>query len=148
VIYFDSTYLGRLYLREHGSAEVRQLAEERGGVISCIVGQLEVASIFHRKLREGAISRGDYEKLVMQLGHDLERKVWRWLPVTDELLSQARPAYGLLPSTVYLRAADALHLTCAREGGFSEIHTNDRHMLAAAVQFGLQGVNVIPDLKS
>jgi predicted nucleic acid-binding protein len=62
----------------------------------------------------------------------------------ETYLSEIREAFATLPSTVFLRAADALHLVCAREAGFSETHTNDRHMLAAASEFGLTGINVIP----
>jgi hypothetical protein len=43
------------------------------------------------------------------------------------------------PSGVYLRAADAVHLTTAQDLGEHEIWTNDRHMLAAASHFGLTG---------
>ena len=49
---------------------------------------------------------------------------------------------GELPSTVFLRAADALHLTCAAEEGCTAIHTSDRHMTAAAPAFGLQAVTL------
>jgi predicted nucleic acid-binding protein len=148
VIYFDSTYLGRLYVQEHGSGQVSQLAVERRGVTCCVIGQVEIASIFHRKFRENAISPDEYAELAAQLADDIERDVWRWLPVSQDLFDQARQAFALLASTVYPRAADALHLVCAREAGFSEIHTNDRHMLAAAPHFGLRGVNVIPPATS
>ena len=144
MIYFDSTYLGRLYLEEHGAPEVRQLAVRRGEVFSCATGQAEVASIFHRKLREGAITLAQHTEHLGQFGDDIEGRIWHWLPVTSGLLGQVREAFAILPATVFLRAADALHLACAREAGFSEIYTNDRHMLAAAPYFGLRGVNVIP----
>jgi len=48
------------------------------------------------------------------------------------------------PVTTKIRAADALHLACAAEHGFSEVYSNDRLFLAAAPLFGLIGVNVIP----
>ena len=40
-----------------------------------------------------------------------------------------------LPSTVFVRSGDALHLACAEEHGFQEVYTNDRHMLQAAKHF-------------
>lgn len=50
------------------------------------------------------------------------------------------------PINTDIRAADALHLACAAEHGFTEVYSNDRHFLAAAPLFGLRGVNVIPNL--
>ena len=67
MIYFDSTYLGRLYLQEPGSAEVRSLAAARGTVTCSELGQVEVASILHRKLREGTIRSDQHTTLVAQL---------------------------------------------------------------------------------
>ncbi|MEO7318381.1 MAG: hypothetical protein ABIZ56_05280 [Chthoniobacteraceae bacterium] len=45
--------------------------------------------------------------------------------------------------TVFLRAADALHLACAEQQGFTEIYSHDRHVLAAAAIFGLVGRIII-----
>ena len=62
---------------------------------------------------------------------------------TSELLEKARTAVLEIPSTVFLRSGDALHLACAEEHGFQEVYTNDRHMLKAARHFHLTGVNVL-----
>jgi hypothetical protein len=44
---------------------------------------------------------------------------------------------------VFLRTGDALHLGCARENGFDGVNTNDRHLLASAPLFRLEGIDVI-----
>jgi len=69
--------------------------------------------------------------------------VWTWLPLTSPVLALAQKRYDDLSAKVFLRAADAMHLSCAAENGFDEIHTNDRHMLAACAAFGLDGRNLI-----
>jgi predicted nucleic acid-binding protein len=74
---------------------------------------------------------------------DEQNGVWRWLSVTPELLERARTAVLDVPTAVFLRAGDALHLACAEEHGFHEIHTNDGHMLKAARYFHLTGVKVL-----
>jgi predicted nucleic acid-binding protein len=63
--------------------------------------------------------------------------------VTSDLLEKARKAVLELPTTVFLRSGDALHLACAEEHGFHEVYTNDSHMLTAARHFHLTGVNVL-----
>lgn len=51
--------------------------------------------------------------------------------------------FSEIPRTTLLRAADALHLACAAEQGFTEVYSNDRHLLATAPLFGLKGFNII-----
>ena len=47
-----------------------------------------------------------------------------------------------LPAAAYLRAGDAIHLVSAGGAGFTEIWTSDRHLLAAAAYFGIEGRRV------
>jgi predicted nucleic acid-binding protein len=61
--------------------------------------------------------------------------------VTSDLLEKARNAVPDLPTTVFLRSGDALHLACAEEHGFQEVYTNDSHMLKAARHFHLTGIS-------
>ena len=48
-----------------------------------------------------------------------------------------------LPSEVFLRTGDAVHLISAREHGFQEIYSSDRHLLAPAPHVGIAGLDVI-----
>jgi predicted nucleic acid-binding protein len=143
VIYCDTAYLLKYYVDEPGSQEVRSLIDGQTGVGSLALGRLELAAAFHRKLRESQIDLATHECLVSQFEADDMAGLWTWFDATPALLNKASKNFAVLPAKIFLRASDALHLASAKEHGFREIHSNDKHLLAAAKHFGLKGRNVI-----
>ena len=141
--YFDSADVAKFYLNEPGQAAVRSCAINAGEVAICALALAEVNAVFHRKLREGFLTPDEVAIFYTEFDRDVQQGHWKLLPLTSDLLEQVASAYRTLPATVFVRSADALHLICAREHGFTEIHTNDRHVLIAAPHFGLIGVDVI-----
>ena len=136
--YFDSSYIAKFYLDEPESEAVRGLAESLGQVRCAVIGQVEVAAVFHRKLREGAFDAATFREVMAQFTDDCGQELWTWLPLTTALAAKTVAAFTRLPRPVFLRSADALHLSCAHEHGLPEIYTNDRHMTAAARYFRLK----------
>ena len=142
MIYFDTSYLVRLYYEDPGADQVRALAASDH--VACAAhGQAEMMAAFHRKLREGAIRPAAYSALVGQVEAHIEAGAFQWLPQDGEILSRVRHAYQRLSASVSLRGADAIHLATAAEAGFRMIYSNDTHLLAAAKHFGIEGKNVI-----
>lgn len=142
MIYFDTSYLARLYLPDRGFEAVRELAASSH--IACALhGQAEMLSTFHRKLRERALTPKDFRALVAQFEADHSEGAFHWLHPRPEVLAKLREVYASLPSTIPLRAADALHLASASIHGFQTIYSHDAHFLGAAETFGLRGINVI-----
>ncbi len=84
----------------------------------------------------------DFDYFCAQFEADCQAGLWTWLPLPESLAHTARRKISALPATIFLRAPDALHLTCAAEEGCTAIHTSDRHMIAAAPAFGLQTVTL------
>lgn len=142
MIYLDTSYLVRLYLQDPGYVEVRELAAS-DHVACSTLGQSEAVAAFHRKLREGSLSAKSYRAVLAQFEADLTAGAVHWLPTGPAILTLIRETYAKLPATVYLRGADAIHLATASANGFAIIHSNDRHLLAAAPHFKLQAVNLI-----
>ncbi len=142
MIYFDTSYLVRLYYQDPGAAAVRALAATDH--VACAThGQAEMIAAFHRKLREGAIRAVSYAALIGQVQAHIDAGAFHWIPQSADILSRIRKVYEKLPATVFLRAADAVHLATAAESGFREVYSNDAHLLAAAKHFGLLGKNAI-----
>lgn len=140
MIYFDTSYLVRLYFEEPGFPVVRELAATDH--IACAVhGQAEILSAFHRKFREGVITPKAYQARLDQFDADHETGAFHWLPAGPEVLERIGTIYAGLPRTVYLRGADALHLATAAANGFKAVYSNDSHVLAAAAHFKLKGLN-------
>lgn len=136
--------MAKCYLREPGSEVVRQHAATAGRIACCETGRVELAAVFHRHLREGRLNAREYRVALQQFESDLEAGVWRWLPLDTPILLEARKSFDGLSAKYFLRAADAMHLACARANGFREVFTNDRHMLAACPAFSLKGRNILP----
>ena len=142
MIYFDTTYLVRLYLTEPGSEEVRELCVSHQ-LCSASHAQAEVPATIHRAYREGRLSPEVFAAALGQFAMDQVSDGMVWLPLSHALLGGMVSRFSEMPRTAFLRAADALHLACAAEHGFTEVYSNDRHFLAAAPLFGLQGFNII-----
>ncbi len=144
MIYFDTSYLLKCYLAEPGHEVVRQLARDAGPLACVGYGFIECRAGVHRHLREKKLTPAEATVVFQVMQRDDDIGLVTWFPVSGQLVAQVKQEFETLPATVFLRSADALHLVCAKEQGFAEIYSNDRHLLAAAAHFGLAGKNVIP----
>jgi predicted nucleic acid-binding protein len=142
--YFDIAYLAKLHWREVGTVEVETLAQSLTHICCSRHGRLEFAAVGYRKVREGAADLPYAKKVFEQLERDTSVGGIKWLEITSAIYTRAENFFLQGTATTFLRASDALHLACAAEHGFTEIYSNDRHLLAAAPLFGLRALNLIP----
>ena len=144
MLYFDSNYVLKCYLPEAGAHHVRALAA-RPVTKSCSrLGRAEVIAALHRKVREGSLTRPQLRAVWARVLADEAAGVWTWLPFDTTVEHAVEQAFLGLAAKVFLRTGDAIHLATAALHGFTEIHSHDRHLLAAAGAFGLTGVDVVP----
>jgi len=142
--YYDANYLFKLQCVEHGTAEVRAHAATVSVLCTAAHGRAEFASAAFRKVREDSPTQHEYQLALAQVKADAATGNLQFLPLSEGILARVESVFATAPPTTYLRAADALHLATAGENGFTEIHSNDKHLLGAAPLFGLKGVDVIP----
>ncbi len=141
-LYFDSAYVAKFYLREPDSDGVRTLADQAEPLHSSEWCLAEVACTLHRQVREGALTGREAAEIGKVFRNDVATGIWVLAPVTRDLLAEVDALVHTLPADVFLRAGDALHLVSARAAGFSEIWSNDRHLLRATRYLGLKGRSI------
>jgi predicted nucleic acid-binding protein len=142
-LYFDTSYLVRLYLEDNGFEAVRKLAAEAPALASAWHAQAETIAALHRAHREGRFNAEQYLFALNQFKEEQYSSHFLWCALTDKVQARLERAFQSAPPSIFLRSADALHLACAAEHGFKEVYSNDRHFLAAAPYFGLKGINLI-----
>jgi predicted nucleic acid-binding protein len=138
-VYFDSAYIAKCYVNEVDSPRVRAFLRTVGGAHSSSLSVAEFAATLLRHVREGALERKHGTKLQSDFAADIEAGVWMMVHVSDALMARVAARLASIPTKTFVRAGDAIHLCSAAEAGFSEVWTNDRHMLGAAPAFGLRG---------
>ena len=140
--YLDTAYILRLYVEDKGWQKVRMLATE--ATVTCSLhGYGETVAAFHRKYREGTFTLSEYGQILDQFRTDCDNDAYQWLPLSPSVIDRLAKIYRTLPSSVFLRASDGLHLACASENELKEIYSNDQHLLAAAEYFGLKGLDIL-----
>jgi predicted nucleic acid-binding protein len=142
LIYFDTSYVARLYVEDPGWEKVRALAAT-DHLGCCIHGRAELVAAFHRKFREGILTQPELRDLLKYFDEENEAGAFEWLPMSPAVVDRVTQIFRSLGRNIPLRAADAIHLGCAAENQFGEIYSNDERLLAAARHFGIKGVNIL-----
>ena len=142
MVYFDTCYVVRLYTRDPGWEKVRAFARSEE-IACCLHGRAETVAAFHRKTREGTLSAKDLGTLLAEFDADSEAGGFDWLPLSPSVVRRVSSTYASLPPTLAVRAADAIHLACAAEAGYSKVFSNDARLLLAAPHFGIVGENIL-----
>jgi len=143
-LYFDTSYLFRLYSFEAGHNAVKELLDDCERVVSAAHARAEFATIILRKRREKSDSTAHLAELHEQFLDEYRDGHIALLPPTEAVFERLEATLRRAPRDTFIRASDALHLACAAEHGFDEVYSNDRHLLATAPLFGLRGRDVVP----
>ena len=110
MIYFDTSYVAKCYLNETGSSAVRQLAQSQSSLACCEYGRIEVVSTFHRNLREGLLTKPQYDVVARQFESDDQSGVWTWLPLTADLCRKTAARIYALPHATFIQFITKTHL--------------------------------------
>jgi uncharacterized protein len=141
-LYFDTSYIAKFYCNEPESSRVRELVRTADTIYSSLWALAEFHAMLHRRVREGEYTPALASDLASRFSAHIEDGLWNLIPVTAALLRRTSALLLSAPQDLFLRTADAVHLTAAQDAGEREVWTNDRHMLAAAGYFGLSGRSV------
>jgi predicted nucleic acid-binding protein len=137
VIACDTSAVAKFYVPEKESRSIRKSLEEADQVCLSELARPEIMAVFHRRLREGFWRQRDFVAAVRQFQHDDVTGFWTWLPVDSLILRAAAETFATLPSTIFLRASDCIHLVTAMRHDFTEFMTFDAHQSKAAAALGL-----------
>jgi predicted nucleic acid-binding protein len=141
-VYLDTSYIAKFYFNEPESPRVRELVRKAASIQSSVWTLAEFHAVLHRRLREGVSSPKDARELASRFFQHIEDGLWNLIPVNEALLRRTSALMLSAPRDLFVRTADAVHLTTAQDIGEHDVWTNDRHMLAAASYFGLTGRSV------
>jgi len=107
ILYLDTSALVKLYASEPESGAVQLLVDNAEIDAISLIAYAEARAAFARKLRERALDRKDYRRIIQEFDHDWDN--YFVVDVTETLVKRA----GLLAEKHGLRGYDAIQLSSA-----------------------------------
>jgi predicted nucleic acid-binding protein len=92
MVYFDTSYLVRIYIDDEGFDLVRSLLDT-SPIASSFHGEIETIAAFHRVYREKRITRNHYLQLRNQFQDDSQAGAYAWLSAVRELVPKLAEVY-------------------------------------------------------
>ena len=140
MLFCDTSTLAKYYVQESESDAVRARLDAEDQVLLSELARAELAAVFHRQLRERKWSQDEFASVVRQFSTDEAVGYWIWVPLDSRIIEQVVRTFTTLPTDVFLRTADCLHLVTALQQGFTEVHTHDTHQRNGASALGLTAI--------
>lgn len=104
IIYLDTSSLVKLYLKESGSEDIKELVSNASAVITSIVAYAESRAAFVRQYKNSELTRREYLQTKSIFERDWKEILIVWL---DEEISRLA---GELAEKYILRGFDSIHL--------------------------------------
>ena len=142
MILCDTSTIAKFYVFELESAAVRNRLDAEDAVCVSELVRVEFMGVFHRRLRDGKWSRDEFLNAAGQFAVDDIRGYWTWMPLNTTIVDAAAQTFTTLPTSVFLRASDCIHLVTAIHHDFAAIFTYDKHQTVAAAALGLEPVAI------
>ena len=144
MIFLDTSAFAKLYVPEPESAALQNVVDAEDEVCASELVRVELASVFHRRWREGKWAQADFLAAIRQFTADDVGGFWTWIPLNSAIVEAGTKTYTTLPSDKSLRSFDCLHLVTAIQQNFADVYTYDTHQIAAAPALGLRPIAVRP----
>jgi uncharacterized protein len=128
----DTSSFAKRYIQEVGSEKLDEFLQQASELAVCVILVPELISALNRRLREGALTREQYQRAKKYLLNDVRDATV--LQLTPAVISRS---VSLLENSV-LRAMDALHVACALEWKADLFVTSDKRQFDSATSAGLR----------
>lgn len=140
MLFVDTSSLFKFYYPEPGSeaVEARLIATDR--IVIAEFTRLEFVSVAVRKVRQGELSRSEYARVVSSFDEDCLSRAYVIVPLTGEVVEEARSLMDRLGVERPLRTLDGLQLASAMKGGADQFMCHDDKLAAVAEHIGLSVV--------
>lgn len=140
MLFVDTSSLFKFYYPEFGSeaVEAQLVAAERIAIAE--LTRLEFVSVAVRKVRQGELSRSDYTRIVSSFDEDCLSRAYALVPLSGEIVEEARSLMDRLGIEQPLRTLDGLQLASAMKVGVDQFMCHDDKLAAAAERIGLNVV--------
>jgi predicted nucleic acid-binding protein len=134
--FMDSSAFAKRYIDEQGSEEVDKIFLEGEEVGISIICFADLFSALSRLVREGKLSKKQYERIKKDFFVDVED-----IPVVNISPGTISQAIGILERNP-VRASDSIHVASAIEWGCETFVTSDKRQFEAAKNEGLKAIKI------